>query len=88
MKKPLTNTVVNYRELRAQKARLGLTNEQIELAAKSGPNTVSAFLSGSESMQLRTIINLAAAIGLRVKVDFEPIPKTGAGEDQKFKLIA
>ncbi|HEU0179463.1 MAG TPA: hypothetical protein VFV58_34965 [Blastocatellia bacterium] len=72
-------TIIDYPELRAQMARLGLTYEDfIRLAQEtigSSPNrdSVSDFLHGAEGMRVETIKRYASVIGMRPRVVFERI---------------
>jgi len=83
------DTVIDYRELRAQMARLELTYEDfIRLAEEtigSSPNraTVSDFLHGAEGMKVETIKRYASVIGMRPRVVFERIPEGVDGVNQK-----
>jgi hypothetical protein len=84
-----TETIIDYPELRAQMARLGLTYEGfIRLAQEtigSSPNraTVSDFLHGAEGMKVETIKRYASVIGMRPRVVFERIPEGVDGVNQK-----
>ena len=67
------NLVINYRKLKARKAYLELSNMDLIQRAGMGSRTVSAFLNGAKTLNLQTIERLAAELGLRVIVDFQPI---------------
>ncbi len=71
--KPERASIINYRKLRAQRAYLGLYIEDIAKSTGSSTATVCAFLQGREGLNLQTIISLAAALGLRPVIDFEPL---------------
>jgi hypothetical protein len=78
-KRKQTKSIIDYPELRAQMARLGLTYEDfIRLAQEtigSAPNraSVSDFLHGAEGMRVETIKRYASVIGMRPRVVFERI---------------
>jgi hypothetical protein len=83
------DTVIDYPELRAQMARLGLTYDDfIRLAQETigaAPNraTVSDFLYGVEGMRVETIKRYASVIGMRPRVIFERIPEGVEDVNQK-----
>jgi len=85
-------TVIDYRELRAQMARLGLTyDDLIRLAQEQfgeAPcrETVAGLLSGKEGMKVSTIKRYVGLLGLRPKVVFERIPEGVDSTDQKGAL--
>lgn len=68
--KPRPKSVINYSELRAQKARLGLYNEDLVKTTGMGCATISGILNGAETSNLQKIIKLAAALDMDVRVDF------------------
>jgi hypothetical protein len=70
------NSIVDWRELRARKAHLDLRNEDLIRQTGCGSRTVSAFLAGDERLNLDTIIRLAAALGLRPRLTFEPVTES------------
>lgn len=70
---PLNESVIDYRELRAQKARLGLRNEDLTEQTGASSDTLSRVLSGKEAVTLSSVIKIAAALKLRPRVTFEPI---------------
>jgi hypothetical protein len=78
-RRQIEKTVIDYPELRAQMARLGLTYEDfIRLAQEAygaAPNraSVSDFLHGAEGMRVETIERYARVIGLRARVVFERV---------------
>jgi hypothetical protein len=74
-------TVIDYHELRAQRARLEMEYTDVITAVEGdAPSTqkLCRFLRGDEDMKVKTIIRLAAALGLRVKVTFEVAEDVGA----------
>lgn len=85
--KPLPQSVINYRALRAEKARLGLEYKDLIERTGQGSRTIAACLNGAETINLQTLIDLAAALNLRVKVDFESMEKSD-GEQKPVQLQA
>lgn len=67
------NSIVDWRTLRARKGYLDLHNEDMIQATGCSSRTVSAFFAGDEKMNLDTMIRLAAVIGLRPRITFEPL---------------
>ena len=65
--------IIDYRTLRARKAYLGLRNEDLINATGCSSATVSAFLAGDERMKLESVVRLAAALGLKPRITFEPV---------------
>lgn len=82
MKKPLKPSVIDYPELRAQKARLDLQYEDFIKHLGTSPQTVAAFLRGDESLNVKTIITLAAFLGLKPKITFLPIEQEAGQLDR------
>ena len=72
--KPRPQSVINYPELQAQRARLGITYEDLIELTGAGLGSIAAVMNGKETVNLQTIIRIAAALGLLVKVEFEPMP--------------
>lgn len=70
---PLSESVIDYPGLRAEKARLGLRNEDLAERTGASNDTLVRVLSGRENVTLSSVKRVAAALGLRVKVTFEPI---------------
>lgn len=68
-----TGSVIDYRELRARKAWLGLRNEDLTRQTGASNETLSRVLSGKENVTLGSVIKIAAALNLRPRVTFEPI---------------
>lgn len=66
-----TESVIDWRTLRARKGYLDLHNADLIQATGCSSATVSAFFAGNERMNLDTIIRLSAALGLRAKVTFD-----------------
>ena len=77
---PLNESVIDYRELRAQKARLGLFNEDLTRETGASNDTLSRVPSGKENVTLGSVIKIATALGLRVRVTFEPIKLHAQGD--------
>jgi hypothetical protein len=92
-RRQIEKTVIDYPELRAQMARLGLTYEDfIRLAQEAygtAPNraSVSDFLHGAEGMRVETIERYARVIGMRTRVVFERI-EAGAASAPAVELKA
>ncbi|HEY7180186.1 MAG TPA: hypothetical protein VIC84_02155 [Blastocatellia bacterium] len=63
-----------------------LQNGKVEGAVKRATphaDTVAAFFAGKGGMELRTVIKFAAALGLRLRIAFEPIE--GVSEESGYK---
>ena len=67
------NSIVDWRTLRARKGYLDLYNEDLIRATGCSSRTVSAFFAGDEKMNLDTMIRLAAVMGLKLRITFEPV---------------
>lgn len=65
-------SIINYQKLKARKSYFSITNEQLAQAAQISVPTVSAFMNGKDSVTLKVMKRLAAALKYRVRVDFEP----------------
>ena len=81
--KTLEPSIIDYTALRAEKARLGLYNEDIAMKADVGKTTVCAVLKGSENVNLSSIAAVAATLNLRPKVIFVAI---NAAEEQRGEV--
>lgn len=79
------SSVINYRELRAQKARLGLTNADIIEMTNTSTDSVSAVMNGAETVNLQTLIKIADALSLNVRIEFEPKAEESKSE---LRLVA
>lgn len=66
------DSVVDYRELRAQKARQSLTNAELLAATGTSSKTLSSVLHGHDDVSLKVLKKLAQALGLTVRVQFVP----------------
>lgn len=86
--KPQAPSVIDYPELRAQKARVGLTCEDLVEITGCSVRTVSHVLNGKESLHIKSIMDVAAGLGMRVRVTFEPIPTEANAENVPLKLVA
>lgn len=73
-------SIINYSELRAQKARLGLCYRDLTEKTGISCSALTCLFNGAETLNVQTIKRLAAELGLRVIVDFQPIEKGGEGE--------
>lgn len=62
------DSVIDYRELRAQKARLGLFNEDLAEQTGASNDTLSRVFNGKENVTLGSVIKIATALGLRRRV--------------------
>jgi len=80
--KELRQSVVDYRELRAQKERLGLQYPDLRETTKQSSATIGKILTGREDVMLESLILLARALNLKVVVNFVPIPQ----EDQAAQV--
>jgi hypothetical protein len=67
------NSIVDWRTLRARKGYLDMRNEDLIEATGCSSRTVSAFLAGDEKMNLDTMVRLAAVMGLKPRITFEPV---------------
>lgn len=66
-------SVIDYPELRSQKARLGLRNEDLAEQTGASNDTLVRVLAGKQNVTLGSVIKIAKALKLRVRVTFEPI---------------
>lgn len=66
------DSVVDYRELRAEKARQNLTNAELLAATGTSSKTLSGVLHGNDDVSLTVLKKLAHALGLTVRVQFVP----------------
>lgn len=82
-----TQIQIDSGELRAQKARFRLNNEKICSEVDCSATTLVRLFNGEvESMKLETIAKVAAHLGRKVVISFEPL----ADDKQKpeLKLVA
>jgi len=58
--------------IRALRARAGLTQQELAVAAGTSQSTVAAYESGTKSPTLRTVENLAGSLGMEMVAEFIP----------------
>ena len=83
MPKPMPVSIIDYPLLRARKAELGLYVRDLTRMTGASTNSVSAFFNGAEHLNLRTIIKLAAALRLKVRVEFVPMEEIDEEKKEK-----
>ena len=78
-------TVIDYQELRAEWGRHEMDYDKFIAAVVAdggeapSSQTVARFRRGDETMNVKTIIRLAAALGLKPQITFVPIAEEPAG---------
>ena len=65
--------VIHHRKLRAAKAYHGLRYEDLAREARKSTQTLADVLAGRTDVNLRSIVEVAEALGLGVTIDFVPL---------------
>jgi hypothetical protein len=79
---PAPESIINYSQLRARRAELGLYYHDLIKMTGSSSRSVCDFFNGAEHLNLRTIKKLATALRLKVRVEFVPIEELGESANE------